>query len=55
MSDALQRPLHFDELDALEQRSGLRYELWHGQAYAMTGGTPAHNLIALGLHSVIKS
>jgi len=54
MSDALQHPLQFDELDVLEQRTGLRYELWHGQAYAMTGGTPAHNLIALGLYSAIK-
>jgi Uma2 family endonuclease len=54
MPEAALQPLTFDELEALEDREGRRYELWNGQAYAMTGGTPAHNLIALGLQAVIK-
>ena len=54
MPEVTLQPLTFDELEALEDREGQRFELWHGQAYAMTGGTPAHNLITLGLQAVIK-
>lgn len=54
MSEPAQKPLTFDELEAIEDRDGLRYELWDGQLVAMTGGTLAHNLIALGLQGVIK-
>ncbi len=42
-----------DELDALEDATGQRYELWHGEPVAMTGGTLRHNLIALGLSRAI--
>lgn len=45
--------LAFDELDALEEHDGVRYELWEGQPVAMTGGTRAHNLIALGLYRIL--
>lgn len=44
----------FDELAALEDATGLRYELWNGEPIAMTGGTLKHNLIALGLRDTIK-
>ena len=42
-----------DEIDALEDATGQRYELWHGEPVAMTGGTLRHNLIALGLSRAI--
>lgn len=54
MSELAIKPLTFDELEALEDRDGLRYELWDGRPVAITGGTLAHNLIALGLRDVIK-
>jgi Uma2 family endonuclease len=44
-----------NDIDRLEDRDGLRYELWDGQAFAMTGGSSAHNLIALGLRDVLKA
>ena len=40
-------------LEALEARTGQRYELWQGQPVAMTGGTTAHNLITLGLYRTV--
>ncbi len=43
----------FEELLELEELTGLKYELLDGQIVAMTGGTKAHNLIALGLFSEI--
>jgi hypothetical protein len=42
-----------EELDALEDARDQRYELWHGQPVAITGGTLRHNLIALGLSRAI--
>ena len=54
MSEPALQPLSFDDVDQLEYRDGLRYELWDGELVPMTGGTPAHNLIALGLRDVIK-
>lgn len=39
----------FDDLLELEELSGIKYELLDGHIFAMTGGTKAHNLIALGL------
>jgi Uma2 family endonuclease len=54
VSEPAQKSLTFDELEAIEDRDGLRYELWDDQLVAMTGGTLAHNLIALGLQGVIK-
>ncbi|MGH8584141.1 MAG: Uma2 family endonuclease [Gammaproteobacteria bacterium] len=49
------KTLLFDDVVALEDRDGSRYELWEGQPHAMTGGTRAHNRIALGLRDIIKS
>lgn len=43
----------FDDLLELEDLSGQKYELLDGRIVAMTGGTRAHNLIALGLFSEI--
>ncbi len=43
----------FEELLELEELTGLKYELLDGQIVAMTGGTKAHNLIALGLFTEI--
>lgn len=54
MSGPALKRLTFDDLEVLEDRDGLRYELWDGIPVAMTGGTAAHNLIALGLRDVIK-
>jgi len=48
MAEPALKPLTFDELEDLEDRDGLRYELWGGEPVAMTGGTPTHNLIAFG-------
>lgn len=45
---------HFDELLELEQQTGFKYELIDGHIVAMTGGSKAHNLIALGLFSEIE-
>lgn len=49
MAEPALKSLTFDDVEILEDRDGLRYELWGGEAVAMTGGTPAHNLIALAL------
>ena len=54
MAKPVLKTLTFDEVEALEDRDGLRYELWNGQAFAMTGGTSAHNQIALDLRELIK-
>lgn len=54
MPELAVKPLTFDEVEVLEDRDSLRYELWDGQPVAMTGGTLTHNLIALGLRDVIK-
>ncbi len=53
MAEPALKDLTFDELEALEDWDGLRYELWGGEPVAMTGGTPAHNLIALALARTI--
>ena len=53
MAEPALKLLTFDELEALEDRDGLRYELWGDEPVAMTGGTPAHNLIALALARTI--
>jgi Uma2 family endonuclease len=53
MAEPALKPLTFDELETLEDRDGLRYELWGGEPVAMTGGTPTHNLIALALARMI--
>lgn len=55
MPDVALKRLSFDELDAIEDRDGLRYELWNGEPVAMTGGTRAHNVISLGLYRAIHS
>jgi Uma2 family endonuclease len=55
MTETVSKPLTLQELEALEDQDGLRYERWDGQPVAMTGGTRAHNLIALGLRDVLKS
>jgi Uma2 family endonuclease len=47
------KPMTLDEIDALEDATGQRYELWHGEPVAMTGGTLRHNLIALALSRAI--
>ena len=39
----------FDDLLEIEELTGVKYELFDGHIVAMTGGTKAHNLIALGL------
>jgi Uma2 family endonuclease len=53
MKQPVRKPLSFDEIEALEDAIGQRYELWHGEPIAMTGGTLKHNLIALGLYQSI--
>jgi Uma2 family endonuclease len=55
MSEAALKPLSFATTEILEDRDGLRYELWNGELVAMTGGSSAHNLIALGLRDVVRS
>lgn len=53
MKRPARKPMTLDEIDALEDATGQRYELWHGEPVAMTGGTLKHNLIALGLARAI--
>lgn len=43
----------FEDLLELEELTGLKYELINGHIVAMTGGSKAHNLIALGLFTAI--
>ena len=45
----------FDDLLEIEELTGVKYELLDGHIVAMTGGTKAHNLIALGLFTEIDS
>ncbi|MGH8580898.1 MAG: Uma2 family endonuclease [Gammaproteobacteria bacterium] len=53
MKQPMRKPMTLAELEALEDATGQRYELWHGEPIAMTGGTLKHNLIALGLYRAI--
>ena len=53
MSSTKNLRIEFEELEALEDRDGLRYELWDGELVAMMGGTRAHNVITLGLYRTI--
>ena len=58
MSSALPNPkalYSFDDLLEIEEITGLKYELLDGHIVAMTGGTKAHNLIALGLFTEIDA
>jgi len=45
MSAIPEQYLTFDEYIALEESSGIKHEFFEGTAYAMTGASPAHNLI----------
>jgi Uma2 family endonuclease len=54
MTEVAVNLLTFEDIDALEDRDGVRYELWDGQPVAMTSGTRAHNLVALGLRDVLR-
>ncbi|HAC64585.1 MAG TPA: hypothetical protein DCF68_13880 [Cyanothece sp. UBA12306] len=45
----------FEDLLELEELTGVKYELIDGLVLAMTGGTKAHNLIALGLFTEIDA
>jgi len=54
MSETALKQPGYAEIEALEDRDGLRYEMWNGELIAMTGGSSAHNLIALGLRDVIR-
>ena len=58
MSSLLPNPeaiYSFNELLELEELTGIKYELIDGHIIAMTGGTKAHNLIALGLFTEIDA
>ena len=58
MSSALPNPraiYNFDDLLEIEEITGLKYELLDGHIVAMTGGTKAHNVIALGLFTEIDA
>ncbi|MEM8622829.1 MAG: Uma2 family endonuclease [Pseudomonadota bacterium] len=45
----------WEEYLALEERTGVRHELVEGIAYAMVGGTQAHNLIAMNLSGPLNA
>lgn len=51
----IMRPLSREEYLALEDGSGLRHEMVEGVAYAMVGGTDAHNLIAMNLSAALHA
>jgi Uma2 family endonuclease len=58
MSSVLPNPnviYSFADLLELEELTGLKYELVDGYIVAMTGGSKAHNLIALGLFTAIDN
>jgi Uma2 family endonuclease len=46
-------PLTRSEYLALEQETGLRHEMVEGVAYAMVGGTAAHNIVAMNLAAAV--
>lgn len=54
MSETVLKLPDYAEIEALEDRDGLRYEMWNGELVAMTGRSSAHNLIALGLRDAIR-
>lgn len=41
------------DTELMEDRDEVRYELWHGQPHAMTGGTAANYLITVSLFRVL--
>lgn len=45
------RQLHYsyEEYLALEEKGATRHEYWHGEIYAMAGGTPDHAALAASL------
>ncbi len=49
MSNALRKPMTLDEFLAWEERQEMRYEFDGFQPVAMTGGTYAHDAIAINL------
>jgi len=58
MSSVLPNPkaiYSFDDLLEIEELTGIKHELIDGHIAAMTGGTKAHNLIALGLFTEIDA
>ena len=58
MSSILPNPkaiYSFEDLFEIEEVTGVKYELFDGHIVAMTGGTKAHNLIALGLFTEIDA
>ena len=53
MAEPVLKSLTYEAIQTIEERDGLRYERWGDELVAMTGGTSAHNLIALGLNRVL--
>jgi Uma2 family endonuclease len=45
MSVTPQRHYTLEEYLALERESEIKYEFWHGEIFAMSGGTLGHNLV----------
>lgn len=54
MSAVPERYLTLDEYVALEESSGVKHEFFAGVAYAMTGASPAHNLITANVISSLR-
>jgi Uma2 family endonuclease len=54
MSAVPEQYLTLDEYAALEESSGIKHEFFEGIAYAMSGASPAHNLIAINVASSIR-
>ncbi len=50
MAEPAVKPLTFDELEDLEDRDGLRYELWGGEAVIEL----AQPLLLLPLHAIYE-
>lgn len=44
-----------DEYLALERESNVRYEFWHGEVYAMSGGTLRHDRIIRNTYDALRS
>lgn len=54
MSAVPEQYLSLNDYVALEESSGIKHEFFAGDAYAMTGGSPQHNLIAANVISSLR-
>jgi len=54
MSAVPEQYLTIDDYIALEESSGVKHEFLDGAAFAMTGASPAHNLMTFNVASILR-